>query len=296
MISRNVLRKIIFYGVVFFTYAFVIIWLCKHIWGEPATSFEKYVHMYEKELIEIENDKDCKYSIAGAYKTVNQHCIYQFTGWQAQKNQGVWENTLQSILLEGKDCTYSVDIIVEELEYAPRIIGSNLKNEKYAYRAIFPTKEMETGLYRVGMLLEDDEVVWTDESFYVGIYSEKTESGNILINDANLLFDKETNIWEGRGDNVCFNVEQRGDNKELRISYDAKAGFEDTYLVFYANDITIRIDLSQEMQSYECTLPLQNGTNEVWIYCIVDGDTSLEEGKNYYYFKNLIFEIADKEK
>ena len=296
MINRKVLRKTIFYGVVFFIYAFVIVWLYKHIWGEPETSFEKYVHIYEKEITEIENDKDCEYSIAGTYKTVNHHRIYQFTGWQAQKEQGVWANTLQSILLEGKDNTYSVDVLIEDLEYAPRIIGSNLKDNKYAYRAIFPTKEMETGLYRVGLLLKDEKVVWTDENFYVGIYSEKTENGNILINDANLLFDKGTNIWEGMGDNVCINVEHSGNNKALKITYDAKAGFKDTYLVFYANDITVQIDLSQEIHSYECTLPLKDGINEVWIYCVVDGETSLEEGRNYYHFENLKFEIVDKEK
>lgn len=296
MINRNRLKKTIFYGVVFFIYAFVIIWLCKHIWGEPKTSFEKYVHICDKELTEMENNEECKYSISGAYKTVNNHQIYQFTGWQAQKKQGVWENTLQSILLEGKEDTYSVDIIVEDLEYAQRIIGSNLKDKKYAFRAIFPTKEMETGFYRVGLLIEDDEVVWTDYKIYAGFYSEKTEDGNILINDANLLFDEETNRWEGIGDNVCINVEHSGHDQEIQISYDAKAGFENTYLVFYANDITIRIDLSQEMQSYECTLPLQNGTNEVWIYCIVDGDTTLEEEKIYYYLENLKFEIKDKEK
>lgn len=296
MMDKNVIKKKLFYVVVFFIYAFAIVWLCRHIWGEPQTSFGRYIHRYEKEPVEDENESECKYNIAGAYRTINNHRMYLITGWQAEKKQGTWENTLQNILLEGKECTYSVDVIKEDLAYASRVIGSKLKDERYAYRAIFPTKEMETGFYRVGLLLKDESVVWTDYGFYVGIYFEKTESGNILIDDPNLSFHGGTNTLEGWGDTACINVENNYENQELKISYDAKAVFENTYLLFYANDVMIQIDLSQELKNYECTLPLQSGTNDVWVYCIIDENASLEAGKNYYYLKNPKFTIVDKEK
>lgn len=292
MMTRNTLGEKIFYGVVFFIYALVIVWLCKHIWGEPETSFARNLRIYE-ETISEKNEGNIKYDIAGIYRTVNNYRIYHFNGWQVEKKDGIWENTLQKIILEGGEKTYSVDIIREDLKYAPRIIGSDLKDKKFAFRAIFPTKEMETGIYRVGMLLEDDEVVWTDHRFYVGIYSEQTEKGSILINDANLLYYEETNTLEGMGADVCIKVENNSSSQKLHISYDAKSIFEDTYLIFYANDITIKIDLSQEVESYECILPLQNGSNEIWIYCVVGGNTSLETGKKYYCLNNIKFEILD---
>lgn len=294
--NMSLLKKKMFYSIVILTYAFLCFWLARHIWGKPETSYEKNLHVFTEELIEKRNEDDCNYSIAGEYKTKNYHRIYQFTGWQAEKQDGTWESTLQNIILKGEECIYSVDIMVENLEYAPRIIGSNVEDDKYAYRAIFPTAEMKTGLYDVGLLLKDGEVIWTDYRFHVGIYFERTDAGTILINDTNLLFDKETDTFEGMGDAVCINVESDYDNQELQISSDTKAMFENTYLVFYANDITERIDLSQIIQSYEVDMPLRNGVNEIWIYCIVDDDTSLEQGTNYYHIENLDFAFVDKEK
>ena len=58
---------------------------------------------------------------------------------------------------------YSVDIYREKLDLAERIVGCDLKSDKIAYRAVVPVKNLLPGIYKIGLLLSDGTVVWSDK-------------------------------------------------------------------------------------------------------------------------------------
>lgn len=163
IMRRSKVKQVLFIIFVVCVYVGFGIWMGRKIWLKPISSFEKNINEYKEEIMREDTLENIKYEIHGGYKTQNGYRIYEYTGWQAQKNKE-WEFTIAGILLQAAGNNYLVDVIQEPLEGAARVIGSNLlKTDKYGFRAVFPTLKMEEGMYQVGLLLKTGEVFFTNE-------------------------------------------------------------------------------------------------------------------------------------
>lgn len=278
-------------SIVFAIYAGVFLWLAMHITTEPESTFRKYVYEYEETLDDVTEADDIKVYVDGSYKTVDGYCLYEVNGWQAEKNDGLWRSTAVGIVLKnGEGKQYCVDVKNKKLPYAARLIGAELNSDKIAYQAYIPTCYLDAGLYQVGIMMKENRVIWSDLTFTTHIFNEIYESGSALIENQNLIYDIESDELLGIGSWICIKLSNEEEKEILGVSFNGKAFSPNTYLVFVANDITERVDLSENDYLYGLSFPLKKGENELWIYCVVDGETELETRK-YFSMKNFQLEF-----
>lgn len=155
--------NVVKYGLVIITYLVVLIWISTKIWGEPRSTYEKCVHQLTNQHYDSNINDNIKYKLDTEYLTESGHFLFQIAGYELEINRGIGEFSVESIILESDKHMYSVDIYREKLDLAERIVGCDLKSDKIAYRAVVPVKNLLPGIYKIGLLLSDGTVVWSDK-------------------------------------------------------------------------------------------------------------------------------------
>lgn len=286
MIKTEKAAYIVKIAIVIGIYISVLGWLLLHI-TEHRSSFERYVCESDKNLRDVTTEADIRFEINGHYQTTDGYCLYEVDGWQAEKSGDQWKSTIQGIVLKSEKNQYGVDIKKEKLPYAARSVGAELDSERIAYRAYIPTTCLDAGNYQVGIVMGNDKVVWSDLMLTTPVFSQKYDDEILVIEDPNLVYDPKSEEFTGIGSWISMELTNDNKKESVEITLDAKTLCENTYLLLGANGMVERIDPIRDYCSYQVSIPLENGNNEIWLYCVVDGEADIEAGKEYFKIKDL---------
>ena len=155
------LHKIGKYSLVVILYVVVLFWISTKVWGEPKSTHEKNVHQISQEYPTRTDTENMKYDVFAECLTSAGHILYQIKGYQVEKNNGIGVFTVKAVVLKKDTCTYLVDIVFEELEDIVLYTKCRVESDKNFFRTIFPAEALESGVYEIGLLLEDETVIWT---------------------------------------------------------------------------------------------------------------------------------------
>lgn len=271
-------------------YIIVVIWIGTKIWGSPKSTFEKMIHCVTEKYEERIDRENIRYSVETEYITTSGHMLFQITGFEAEIIDGLAEFTLDSIILEKEDKLYSVDIVQEKLEHAARYAECDIKSDKIAYKAIIPTDILESGKYKIGLLLEDNTMIWTSE------YLTAHPCHMLYYDDNDKFVDNELNIisdtlWYNRSFDCLEGIGTSGETeieivnnagaKYVKLLFHIKVEQENTYFVFCCNDVTLVQDIHQG-EEIELCFPLIDGKNIIYIYYLSEDEQSNTEELKYY--------------
>lgn len=269
---------------VFVTYLVVLIWISTKIWGEPKSTYEKLVHQLDNQHYDSNIYDNIKYKLDTEYLTKSGYFLFQISGYEIEINQGIGEFSVDSVILESEDHMYSVDIFREKLDVAERIVESDLKTDKIAFRAVVPMSVLMPGRYKLGLLLSDNTVVWSDKYLSAMPYlkviddqNKNTVDNEIGIFDDGVFYDKDNGCLTGVGgpqEECEIVIGNNNNSKSITLSFQAHTEQTNTYFLFVCNDITIVQDMHQGEENIELVFPLVEGDNTVYVYFLTeDNDT-----------------------
>lgn len=155
------LHKIGKYSLVVILYVVVLFWISTKVWGEPKSTHEKNVHQIFQEYPTRTDIENMKYDVFAECLTSAGHTLYQIKGYQVEKNNGIGVFTVESVVLKSDKYTYVVDVVYEELEDIVLYTKCRVEPGNNFFRTIIPADTLESGTYKIGMLLKDETVIWT---------------------------------------------------------------------------------------------------------------------------------------
>lgn len=157
------LRKFGKYGLAVILYIVVIFWISTKVWGTPKTTHEKSVHQISQEYLTRTDTENMTYDVFAEYLTSTGHKLCQIKGYQVEQNNGIGLFTVESVVLKSDNCMYIADIFCEEIEDIVLYTKCRVEPGDNFFRTIIPTDVLESGVYEIGMLLEDKTVIWTSQ-------------------------------------------------------------------------------------------------------------------------------------
>lgn len=296
------LLKIGKYVLLILIYACVFIWIGIKIGGEPQSTYAKMIHQIPKAYTEIANDEGVVYSMNTEYITRSGHDLFLITGYETEINERIGKFTVDSVVLESDACLYSVDIIRDKLDYAARYVKSEVESDKIVYKAIIPTQTLETGRYKIGLLLENNVVIWSSEYLSVQPYfrvwsdAEDTTADNELhIMCDELWYNRSLDCLEGIG--ATWGTEMivinNNGSKSMEISMNAKVEQDNTYFVFVCNNVTLMQEMLSNEKDMKFNFPLEDGENVIYVYYLSEEEKNNTEGASYY-FRDLDVKFSDE--
>lgn len=159
----------------FIFYTLVLVLLQEYISHSNYCSYAKTVTevcLENTSYFVCEEEKKCSITSSSEVPDDPKN-LYQISGWGIKRNKSKWHPGVVAILLHSPDKVYKIKSFPTTLKDipVPSKISSNYDDFMAGFFSKFPQDEIVPGKYTLGVLYDDNAVVWTNNTCEINMIS-----------------------------------------------------------------------------------------------------------------------------